>query len=125
MDIISYFGSFNKPSTCILFPSSSSSSDSSSEEEIEAPPTKTSCISKPKLLKKQLKYHTTSNSSCSCQWCNGQVPSEMPAGTTPAQLKNTVINTWVETLEGRRKRNYLPIFSSSFPLSAMLLRTGL
>ena len=58
--IRSYFGSSSKPST--LVPSSSSSSDSSSEEELEAPPTKKPCVSKPKLLKKRLKYRTTSTS---------------------------------------------------------------
>ena len=61
MVIRSYFGSSSKPST--LVPSSSSSSDSSSEEEIEAPPTKKPCVSKLKLLQKQLKYRTTSSSS--------------------------------------------------------------
>ena len=61
MDIRSYFGSSSEPST--LVSSSSSSSDSSSEEEIEAPPTKKPCVSKPKLLKKRLKYRTTSSSS--------------------------------------------------------------
>ena len=35
----------------------------SSEEEIEAPPTNKPCVSKPKLLKKRLKYCPTSSSS--------------------------------------------------------------
>ena len=67
----------------------------------------------------------TSQASAHASGVMAKYLSEMPAGTTPAQLKNTLINTWVETLEGCRKRSYCPIFSPSFLLSAVPLRTEL